>query len=508
MNTVGSTMEDGSTPAAAKPDALSSYVTNLDRDVFALRNLPEEVIAVLFAYYSRSRDDLRTNLKKLLDDSELAMLEGGASSAPSLATAQGKARAFHEKWVVGYGHASVAEHAVVHLAVENCSIVAAKALEECRLAAYTEKSTRYVRFDAGTLVTDLGLPDAMQSLYETSARELLREYARLADLVEAKLIERHPTPEGSAPKAHANVLRTHACDLLRGLLPAGVPTNVGVTVNARSLEQHLGKLLGSPLREVRAIAEQMRTEATVIVPTLLKYTSPRAHRTEAFARVLPVVTMPPFDRTPTSLARLIDAPEDPLRSVAAAVLAEQHGAPWNTCKQAVSDERTARDVVRAYLSQRDRFDQPLRALEHATFSFEVRCDYGAWRDLQRHRMTSATTPRLDVSEGYWLSPELTELGVIDDCKRALDASAAHLKPLLDAHPWEAQYAVALAWNVRYVLRANLRELFHLIELRSAKQGHEAYRKVAQGLASALCEACPWLSEHLRVDRNDYPFARH
>ena len=88
-------------------DRLSRYVTNLDREVFALRDLPEEVIAVLFAYYSRSRDDLRTNLRRLLDDHELDVLGSPSASGPTLGTAQEKARAFHEKWVVGYGHSSV-----------------------------------------------------------------------------------------------------------------------------------------------------------------------------------------------------------------------------------------------------------------------------------------------------------------------------------------------------------------------------------------------------------------
>src|SRR3954471_22977610 len=124
---------------------VAPYVSSLTDDVFALSGLPEEVIAVLFAYYSRSRDDLRTNLARLLADQELGV--GGDAARPALALATEKARAFHEKWVVGYGHASVAEHAVVHLAIENVSIVVSKHIEDLRLASYTEKSTRYVLWD-------------------------------------------------------------------------------------------------------------------------------------------------------------------------------------------------------------------------------------------------------------------------------------------------------------------------------------------------------------------------
>src|SRR5271155_5416351 len=137
---------------------IAPYVSSLSDDVFALSGLPEEVIAVLFAYYSRSKDDLRTNLARLLADQELGVGgRDGGESRPALALATEKARAFHEKWVVGYGHASVAEHAVVHLAIENVSIVASKVIEDMRLGAFTEKSTRYVVFDQQSHVEPPGL---------------------------------------------------------------------------------------------------------------------------------------------------------------------------------------------------------------------------------------------------------------------------------------------------------------------------------------------------------------
>ena len=491
-------------------DRLSRYVTNLDREVFALRDLPEEVIAVLFAYYSRSRDDLRTNLRRLLDDHELDVLGSPSASGPTLGTAQEKARAFHEKWVVGYGHSSVAEHAVVHLAVERCSILAAKALEEARLAAFTEKSTRYVRFDEGTLVTDIGLPAPLAESYESHARRLLTVYEQLADRVERALTARYPVPEGTNPKVHAATLRAHGCDLLRGLLPAGVPTNVGVTINARVLEQHIGKMLGSPLAEVRRIAGSMRDEASAMVPTLLKYTSPSPHRAGVHERVMrahgALHALP--EREEDALVRRLDHSPDPLRTLATAVQCELFGASWRQAWHAAHDPEHALSLVRAYLADRGPHDAPLRALEQVQFRFEVCCDYGAWRDLQRHRMVSATTPRLGTREGYVLSEELDAMGFGPAVREALESIVEPHRGIAASHPWEAQYLVPLAYRVRYVFQANLRELFHLVELRSARQGHEAYRKVAQALGRSVTEVCPWLAEHLRADYAAYPFARH
>ena len=491
-------------------DRLARYVTNLDREVFALRDLPEEVVAVLFAYYSRSREDLRSNLRRLLEDQELEVLGTSSTAGPTLGSAQERARAFHEKWVVGYGHSSVAEHAVVHLAVERCSILAAKALEEARLAAYTEKSTRYVRFDEGTLVTDIGLSAPHAERYETAARKLLTVYGHLTDRVERALVARYPTPDGANPKVHAGTLRAHGCDLLRGLLPAGVPTNVGVTINARSLEQHIGKLQASPLAEVRRMAGAMRDEASVMVPTLLKYTAPSAHRANAYERVmrahgaLHALPEPQED----ALVRRLDHSADPLRTLATAVQCELFGASWRQAWHAAHDPEHALALVRAYLGDRGRHDAPLRALEQVQFRFEVCCDYGAWRDLQRHRLVSATTPRLGTREGYVISEELDAMGFGPAVREALDAVVEPHRSIAGSHPWEAQYLVPLAYRVRYVLQANLRELFHFIELRSARQGHEAYRKVAQALGRSVTEVCPWLAEHLRADYAAYPFARH
>src|SRR4051812_47124351 len=214
---------------------IEPYVSSLTADVFALSGLPEEVIAVLFAYYSRSRDDLRTNLAKLLADQELDVSAGGAPRA-TMKLASEKARAFHEKWVVGYGHASVAEHAVVHLAVENVSIVASKIIEDMRLASFTEKSTRYVVFDQKSYVEPPGLsPDAAAS-YRAIVEGLFGAYLDLMPKVTDALRARSPRAEGMSEAAYAAAIRAQACDLLRGLLPAGTRTNIGLTANARAME--------------------------------------------------------------------------------------------------------------------------------------------------------------------------------------------------------------------------------------------------------------------------------
>jgi thymidylate synthase ThyX len=412
--------------------------------------------------------------------------------------------------VVGYGHSSVAEHAVVHLAVERCSILAAKALEEARLAAYTEKSTRYVRFDEGTLVTDIGLPAPLAESYEPTrggcsglraARRPGRARAHRAIPRRPRAPTPRPTPRRSAPTA--------ATCCVASCPPGFRPTWASPSTPACSSSTS-ARCSGSPLAEVRRIAGSMRDEASAMVPTLLKYTSPSPHRAGVHERVMrahgALHALP--EREEDALVRRLDHSPDPLRTLATAVQCELFGASWRQAWHAAHDPEHALSLVRAYLGDRGPHDAPLRALEQVQFRFEVCCDYGAWRDLQRHRMVSATTPRLGTREGYVLSEELDAMGFGPAVREALESIVEPHRGIAASHPWEAQYLVPLAYRVRYVFQANLRELFHLVELRSARQGHEAYRKVAQALGRSVTEVCPWLAEHLRADYAAYPFARH
>ena len=187
----------------AERAALAPYVTNLDASVFALRGLPEEVVAVLFAYYSRSPHSLRRNLLRLLAEGDLDLAEADAPAPPDqthLDAAREKARAFHEKWVVGYGHASVAEHGCVHLALEDVSIIASKLIEDARLASYTEKSTRYVAFDPSKIYYPPGIMTrpTLADAYSRAIRALLNAYVDWTDDFVAQIKRIAPVPRSKA----------------------------------------------------------------------------------------------------------------------------------------------------------------------------------------------------------------------------------------------------------------------------------------------------------------------
>ncbi len=497
---------------ASSLERIRPYVSNLDRRVFAITGLPEEVIAVLLAYYSRSRDDLRTNLARLLDDDSLALNATGAAMPRSVASAEDKARAFHEKWVVGYGHSSVAEHAVVHLAVEDVSIVASKVIEDLRLGSYTEKSTRYVVFDTGSFADLPSLPDDVRAPYRETCANLFATYLELFPIVQHGLRELVPQDPTLTPKARENVLRSHTCDLLRGLLPASTRTNLGITANARALGMLISKMLSFPLGEVRALGLQMREEARSVAPTLLRYADQNDYRAslrDQISHAAPIVAArhTPAPAAPT--VRVVHHDPDALERIVLALTYDGATADAAGVRDAIgSMSREARlAIVAAAMSKRGTYDPPPRAFEAASVSVEMDLDYGAYRDLQRHRMVSPATQLLGCSLGAQVPDELEQLGVGARYREALDRAQHTWELLHSTLPFEAQYVVPLAYRVRTLWTLDLREVFHVVELRSGKQGHASYRRIAQQMYRAVCEVHPWLAPLIRVDLNEYRVAR-
>jgi thymidylate synthase ThyX len=498
---------------------IAPYVSHLTDNVFSLSGLPEEVIAVLFAYYSRSRDDLRTNLAKLLADQELDVTTSSVAVRPVLHLASEKARAFHEKWVVGYGHASVAEHAVVHLAIENVSIICSKVIEDLRLGSYTEKSTRYVVFDRHSFVEPSELSFGALQIYRDIGERLFTTYLDLIPKVMGALRGRIPKPEGFSDAAHTVVIRAQACDLLRGLLPAGAKTNIGLTANARAMEMLLSKMFSHPLKEVQATAEAMYQAALQVTPTLVKYASPNPYRenlADAVNQEFRRVYTPPSEGASATMVvtqpvRLVRHDKDALERIALALVYEGSDPRAHAygladgLRHASHSELEA--IVKSSLSGRGPHDSPPRAFESSSITFELMLDYGAYRDLQRHRMLTPATQRLTCRLGFDTPHELADLGLADEYLDAMLTAYTAWEKIAATHPLEAQYAVPLGYRIRTLWTLNLRELFHVIELRSAKQGHPSYRRIAQGLYRTACSVHSWLKDVIRVDLNDYTLAR-
>ncbi|PZS17856.1 MAG: thymidylate synthase [Acidimicrobiales bacterium] len=486
-------------------DILRRYFTNLDQPVFALVNLPEVVKGALFARYSRSAKSLR----RLFLDEFVRDLDVSGDHTVDATVGLERAEDLYAKVFLEYGDDSVAQLGGVHLACEQASNVLTKVLEWGRLMAYLEQSTRYVTYD-----TRLGsghfryhrdpelLESSLGARYVGTMDRLFDTYARMLPAIQAHLANRHPRAPGDSDLAHRRAVRAKALDATRGLLPAGTLSNVGIYGTGQSYEQLILRLRAHPLPEARTYGELMLAELRKVIPSFLVRVD-RPDRGGAWSAYLATNRramedladewFEPADSGGASggaSVRLVDFDPEGEDKVVAAMLG-----PFTSCSEHQVRERVARlsaeerqRVVRAYVGERtNRRHRPGRALEATAYRFEVVSDYGAFRDLQRHRMLTIEWQQLGTNLGYEVPEAVVQAGMKVDFTAAMSASYELHQALSGPFPAQAAYCVPLAYRIRYVMQMSAREAMHVLELRSGPQGHPAYRRVAQQMHRLIAE---------------------
>ena len=451
------------------------------REIYLLR--PEEhnpeTIAVAFAKTSRSPLSFREIAAELTDE---------------------KSAKFHERWVVGYGHASVAEHAVLHLAIENVSRLAVECIESNRLASYTEKSTRYQKWDRQGYYIPPEIHEGMrEKIYRHTCEMLFETYLQSIPPLKDAVAVAHPRVEGESEERWDGRIRSRYVDACRFLLPAASLANVGMTANARVLEHAVRKMLSHPLREVQEIGERIKEVSQIEIPTLVKYADrvPYYQETGADFSIraadLPVKPV-------SGMLELVDHDPDAEKRILAAALYAPGGADFKTALAAVQDmdEDKQNELAEALLGRLDRFDAPLRELEHAYYTFDAALDQGAYFELKRHRMMTQTPQRLTADLGYAVPRLIVEAGFEAPYRKAMEQAAEAFKQLEIWNPHVAAYLVPNGFNRRVLMTLNLREVFHFCELRSEHNAHFSIRRIALRMAEMIREVHPLLGAYLRL----------
>jgi thymidylate synthase ThyX len=478
---------------ADEADVLRRYFTSLDGPVFALVNLPEVVKGALFARYSRSAKSLR----RLFLDEFVGELDTTGDASVDATVGLRRAEQLYDKVFFEYGDDSVAQLGGVHLACEQASNLLTKILEWGRLMAYLEQSTRYVAYD-----TRLGgryryhrdptvLASPLGTRYVAELDHLFETYTELVPVMSEHFRRLHPKDPADSDFVYRQSIRAKAFDSLRGLLPAASLSNVGIYGTGQGYEALLLRMRASALPEARAYAALMLAELRKVIPSFLSrvdrperggewsaYQAATASATAETARALfagvepeprPAVTLVDFDPRAEDkllaamLYPFVDLPDDQVAARVATMSAAERAA-----------------VVDAYVGdRRNRRHKPGRGLERVSYRFDVLSDYGAFRDLQRHRMLTIQWQPLSPRHGYDLPPDVVEAGAGDRFAEAAERSADLYEALARTFPEQAPYAVALAYRIRYSIDMNAREALHLIELRSGPAGHPSYRRVAQ-----------------------------
>jgi len=478
---------------------LSPYFTNTDSHVFALTNLPETVKGALFARYSRSAKSLR----RLFLDEFAKDLDGVSGTTSSIGLA--RAEKLYDKVFNEYGDDSVAQLGGAHLACEYVSNVLTKVLEWGRLMAYLEQSTRYVPYTDKLqgrwryhIPTEI--EGALRDRYVRTMDDTFEAYASQIDRTQAYFAKRYPRAPQDSEAVHRSAVRAKALDTLRGMLPAATQSNVGIYGTGQAFESLLLRMRAHPLEEVRTCADQMLTELRKVIPAFLtrvdqpdrggrwsEYLAGQRATTRSVADRL----LEDIDAEPRAEVTLTDFDRDGEIKIVAAALYAVSDLPDDQllarAQTMTADDRAA--VLKAYIGNRsNRRHRPGRAFERTTYRFDVLTDYGAFRDLQRHRLLTLEWQPLTTRHGYNEPEALAEAGALDAWTAVMNASSELYEALcsagLDA---VAPYAVSMAYRIRFYMDMNAREAMHLIELRTAPQGHPAYRRVCQQMHRLIAE---------------------
>lgn len=479
---------------------LEEVVTNADANVYAFNDkLSTVTIAAAMARLSRRGDDMRVTI---LDE---------------FANKLGKDEKLLQRVITAYGDDSVQQLTGVHLVVENASNILTKLLEWGRLAAYLEQSTRYIYFDQKDAngnykyFTPTYLPEDIQKQYRTAMDTLFENYSKIVRALTAYIQATDSTPADERDGAWRSATRAQACDAIRPLLPTATTSTVGIYGSAQAIESLIMHLLSEDLPEARQVGEELLTEVRKIMPTFFEradkperggatiaYRSNTRHAMMRLAnKHLPAnygqetVPVQMTDVWPRNEFDLIPDMLYEHSSLSLTAIREEV-ATWSYIKKA--------EVFEAYMGERlNRRHRPGRALEKAHYSWDLICDYGIFRDLQRHRMVDDLEwQRLTPRYGYDIPKIVEDAGLSDQFESCFDLSVQLYSMLQQAgYPLEAQYATLLGHRMRWKVTYNAREAFHFHELRTSPQGHPGYRKLVQQMHEKLSEVHPLMAEHMK-----------
>ncbi|NTU56338.1 MAG: hypothetical protein HGA79_08825, partial [Anaerolineales bacterium] len=461
-----------------------------EREIYLLspRALSPETIAVAFAKTSRSPESFRDIAAELSDESSAK---------------------FHEKWVVGYGHASVAEHAVLHLAFENVSRIAIESIESNRLASYTEKSTRYQRWG----LDDFWIPSELdghplRDEYVDTVRLLFKTYADSLTPMQALIFERFPRREKESDEAWDRRIRSKYVDVCRFILPASALANVGMTANARVIENTIRKMLSHELAEVREIGERTREVSKAETPTLVKYADAVPYLVDTTSDIRHRVSETQRKKESQSLrvsvandwCTLIDYDKNGENKVLAAAyyrFGEMAYADALAYVESLNEEEKSKPAE-SLLGRLGRYDVPLRELEYSTYTFDLVMDQGAYAEFKRHRMMTQTPQRLTTRLGYATPLLMTEAGFGSQYEAAMESAGQMFERLYEFNPAVAQYVVPNGFNRRVLAQFNLREAYAFCQLRSAANAHFSIRRVAQRMYEEMARVHPMLTKYMKL----------
>lgn len=521
---------------------LSNFFSNIDKPVFAIYNLPQEVVGAMFSRYSRSDKSVR---RLFLDEFWDPSISSFSLNNKKLKKAEERTSNFYKRVYAEFGDDSVIQVGSVHVAFEYVSQIAAKAIEDQRIgAAYIEKSTRYVNFgssnDGRFLFMDV--PEIKKSPFYkdylkwnndafnfyNKALPIATEHLRNKYPIEEQTFEMISTgkafkfkdfPDQSEKeklqRAYERALKAKAFDTVRVFLPTTSVTNLGAHLSGQAAEFTINKMLASKYSEVRLLGQMAYEELLKVVPNFLQNIDHkfgqfvRDYRNEIISlqqKCNAKYSVLKSKKTDEEGVRLVDWDKNTAEKIAAQILytgqtktyfSKSDFYEWATKK--INKNKVSK-ILQDSLPDRSRPEYNRRhklprAFEHATLEVEFFKDFGIYRDLQRNRLSS--TERIYLTPEYlYVPPEFFEKGmevVYKDYFTLHKVTITLNKKVRKYGLGVSEYITILGNKLRFNIRANIRQWVFFAELRTIPGGHPSYRDCMQKAVKLITKKLPYLA---------------
>ncbi len=490
---------------------LRGAVSNVDGPVYATYpKLESMTAAAAMARLSRRGDDMRVTV---LDE-----------FAPAIDDNENMRKDIQllQRVITAFGDDSVQQLVGQHIVVEGASNLLTKKLEWGRLASYLEQSTRYIYFDQKDregkykYYTPDHLDTHIKQLYNDTMDSIFGLYSDMVRKATKYVREHSSVPKEEQDAAWQGATRAQACDAIRPVLPVATKSTVGIYGSGQAIESLIMHLQADELAEARTVGKQILDEARKVIPAFLERADKPerggaaiAYRATTFKAVKTLAQkyLPETHATKTEDVHLVSYWPKNEMDLVPDMLYEHSNLPLKDIQKEIDKWpiKKKEEVFNAYIGERlNRRHKPGRALEKAHYNWDLVCDYGIFRDLQRHRMVDdlewqLLTPRY----GYDIPQLVEDADLTEQFEECFDLSLKLYSALQSqGYEIEAQYATLLGHKMRWKVTYNAREAYHLHELRTSPQGHPGYRKLVQQMHEKVAEIHPMLAEGMKFVNQD------
>jgi thymidylate synthase ThyX len=511
---------------------LEKHFSNSDKNVFAVISPRQVDRGALMSRYSRTDKSMR----KIFLDEFLRNKNRGEE--------------FYDRVLLEYGDDSVAELGIAQIAIEGLSNIAVKKIEDRRIGfSYLEKSSRYVSWDKKirgkykflyepTIMKTKFADEYVDSCnldFDTYSKNIepMLKLVREKDSISNYKFRDNDGKEKkfsainddriirSSLRIYNAATKAKALDALRSLLPASTLTNVGITGNGRAFEYLLSILFASRLKEENNLALQIKHELDTTIKSFVRRSDDKYGK--ILQNYLNQIKKTAQNVTKASqlgvakkgsLVKLVEGETESkaMESIISAIIYEQSsGISFEKILQYVKKmpQISRKKIILEMTNiRKNRRHRPSRAFEMTEYTFDLVTNFGMFRDFHRHRALTLERQLLTTFHGFDMPQEMNDLGIQKEFKECMNSAKQVFNKIEKKFPEEAQYVVNFAYNYPYMMKMNMREAVHMIELRTVPQGHQDYRMVAQKMYQSINKKHPILSNIIKfVDMNKYELER-